>query len=79
MSIRDLLLKGKKKVQDRVDDLTRPASLQKHESVGPLSLMPETIDFSALWDEPQDAGSLQQILMFVNTGLLGVLVVMSFF
>lgn len=57
----------------------QPVSVVAKPELKDLGLMPETIDFSALWDEPSDGGGLQQILVFANTGLLVVILVMSFF
>lgn len=40
---------------------------------------PPEIDFSELWKEPEDGGSLIQILTIANTALLVIVLIAGFF
>jgi len=60
-----------KQIQGTQAPVSKPKTLPQ--------FMPETIDFAALWDEPKDAGSLQTIMTFVNTGILVIVMLKAFF
>jgi len=73
MALLDLFSPKDKKLADKLENKRtgQPSSM-------PVT-MPETIDFTALWSEPDQGGGLAAMLPWINLGILTVLAVKAFF